>query len=68
MSNDLKDISQIQRNLSLKTKQLMEQIEKIDHKGLSKFLLPQLKDIQADHNVIENYFKVAMWLEQSKDQ
>ena len=58
------DIVDIQRRVFLKTKLLLEKINKVDHKALNEFLISDLEDIQADHTLVENFLRVSLWLEE----
>ena len=59
------DIVDVQRRIFLKTKLLIEKINKVDHRTLNDFLINDLKDIQADHTLVENFLRVSLWLEES---
>lgn len=71
MKNDLygKDIRLIQKDISIKTKLLLEKIKKVDHRSLNEFVIADLEEIQKDHSIVENFLITTLWLdEQSKGQ
>ena len=59
-------IIQTQQRIRELTKDLINKIEKIDHKSVKDFILSDLKEIQDEQTVIENFLIVKQYEEQSQ--
>ena len=61
----MREIMQTQQRIRGLTKDLINKIEKIDHKSVKDFILSDLKEIQDEQTVIENFLIVKQYEEQS---
>jgi len=59
-------IIQTQQRIRELTKDLINKIEKIDHKSVKDFILSDLKEIQDEQTVVENFLIVKQYEEQSQ--
>ena len=50
----MKEIMQTQQRIRELTKNLINKVEKIDHKSVKDFILSDLKKIQDEQTVVEN--------------
>jgi hypothetical protein len=62
----MREIMKTQQHIRGLTKDLINKIEKIDHKGVKDFILSDLKEIQDEQTVVENFLIVKQYEEQSK--
>lgn len=58
-------IIQTQQRIRELTKDLINKIEKIDHKSVKDFILSDLKEIQDEQTVVENFLIVKQYEEKS---
>jgi len=57
---------QTQQRIRGLTKDLINKIEKIDHKSVKDFILSDLREIQDEQTVVENFLIVKQHEEQNK--
>ena len=57
---------QTQQRIRGLTKDLINKIEKIDHKSVKDFILSDLKEIQDEQTVIENFLIVKQYEEKNQ--
>lgn len=57
-------IMQTQKSIRNLTKNLINKIEKLDHKSIKDFILSDLKAIQDEQTLIENFLIVKQYEEQ----
>ena len=62
----MKEIMQTQQRIRGLTKDLINKIEKIDHKSVKDFILSDLREIQDEQTVVENLLIVKQHEEQNK--
>jgi len=62
----MKEIMQTQQRIRGLTKDLINKIEKIDHKSVKDFILSDLREIQDEQTVVENFLIVKQHEEQNK--
>jgi len=62
----IQEIMQTQQRIRGLTKDLINKIEKIDHKSVKDFILSDLKEIQDEQTVVENFLIVKQHEEQNK--
>ena len=62
----MQEIMQKQQRIRELTKDLINKIEKIDHKSVKDFILSDLKEIQDEQTVVENFLIVKQHEEQNK--
>ena len=62
----MQEIMQTQQRIRGLTKDLINKIEKVDHKSVKDFILSDLKEIQDEQTVIENFLIVKQHEEQSQ--
>ena len=62
----MQEILQRQQLIRKLTKDLINKIEKIDHKSVKDFILSDLKEIQDEQTVIENSLIVKQHEEQNE--
>ena len=63
----MQEILQRQQRIRELTKELINKIEKIDHKSIKDFILSDLKEIQDEQTVIENSLIVKQHEEKRYD-
>ncbi len=64
----MKEIMQTQQRIRELTKDLINKVEKIDHKSVKDFILSDLKKIQDEQTVIENSLIIKNHEEQSSEE
>jgi len=62
----MQEIMQKQQRIRELTKDLINKIEKIDHKSVKDFILSDLREIQDEQTVVENFLIVKQHEEQNK--
>lgn len=62
----MREIMQTQQRIRGLTKDLINKIEKIDHKSVKDFILSDLKEIQDEQTVIENFLIVKQYEEKNQ--
>ena len=60
----MEKIMQTQKSIRNLTKNLINKIEKLDHKSIKDFILSDLKAIQDEQTLIENFLIVKQYEEQ----
>ena len=64
----MQEILQRQQRIRKLTKDLINKIEKIDHKSVKDFILSDLKEIQDEQTVIENSLIVKQHEEKTSEE
>ena len=60
------EIIKVQREIFILTQDLIEKVNKLDHKGVKDFILFDLKQIQDRHTVVENTLRIKA--QEKKDE
>tara|TARA_Y100000004_G_scaffold196725_1_gene267781 strand:+ start:114 stop:314 length:201 start_codon:yes stop_codon:yes gene_type:complete len=64
----MKKIMQAQQRIRELTKNLINKVEKIDHKSIKDFILSDLKEIQDEQTVVENSLIVKQHEERNNEK
>ena len=62
------EIMQTQQRIRELTKNLINKVEKIDHKSIKDFILSDLKEIQDEQTVVENSLIVKQHEERNNEK
>ena len=64
----MREIMQKQQRIRELTKNLINKVEKIDHKSIKDFILSDLKEIQDEQTVVENSLIVKQHEERNNEK